>query len=343
MDTSAWKTHCFGRQLVDLPPDARIIQRYELLSEEVQRLQGDIAVGKAQIEAREQALKAEKHETAGSMFIREVPLANGSVALISYNRAFNTNSLRVYTYLVAGGTEPRMYLYNTFVSLRLEKTAIAFFEFLSKNIRALAPNEIPNGQGFCIDGAFIAGNENRSESSMVDITLPNHPGAQIEIFATTQGEVEPSLLDRLKAEGLSALLARFNGLKVLRKGKHPVGELAAEEYLTVGEENGHRMYAFAWEVPGKASSVAEPNISVQLGVLDNSDEDEGPPPPPAFKSDEEALQLWDAIINSIRPRPGTADAPPAPPPQPLSNYSRQKAQSEQHALEDFLYTPPTRR
>jgi len=34
-------------------------------------------------------------------------------------------------------------------------------------------------------------------------------------------------------------------------------------------------------------------------------DDDSPPPAPAFKSDKAALELWDAIIDSIRLRPVT--------------------------------------
>ena len=39
----------------------------------------------------------------------------------------------------------------------------------------------------------------------------------------------------------------------------------------------------------------------------NSNEN-GKPPPPAFKSDKEALELWDTIVDSIRVRP-TSSSP----------------------------------
>lgn len=256
MDKTAWKTHCFGRYLVDLPPDARITQRYEIWSDEVERLEGDIAAGKAQIEAREQALKAEKHETAGSMFIRKIALANGSVALLSHYATFDTSALRMNTYLIAGGTEPKMYLYAGLVSLAREKTAIAFSQSLSENIRALAPGEIPSGQGFCIDSAFIAGNEHRSESFRVSIELPAHPGLDIEFAGSTRGKTTDGGLLRRLGSWHNGILQRIIGLKTLRKGKHDVGSLRADEYLMRGREKGHQLYTFLWEAPGKASSVA---------------------------------------------------------------------------------------
>lgn len=57
-----------------------------------------------------------------------------------------------------------------------------------------------------------------------------------------------------------------------------------------------------WEVQGKEESLTEPNLTAGLAVLERSNEN-GKPPPPAFKSDKEALELWDAIVDSIRVRP----------------------------------------
>ena len=51
-------------------------------------------------------------------------------------------------------------------------------------------------------------------------------------------------------------------------------------------------------------SLAHPTLSLEFNVLERDTDDEGKPPPPVFRSDQEALELWDAIIESIRLRPG---------------------------------------
>ncbi|MFX5756308.1 T6SS immunity protein Tli4 family protein, partial [Acinetobacter baumannii] len=91
------------------------------------------------------------------------------------------------------------------------------------------------------------------------------------------------------------------GMETLRKGKHPVGSLPGEEYLVAGSDKGQRGYTFMWEVQGKEESLTEPNLTAGLAVLERSNEN-GKPPPPAFKSDKEALELWDTIVDSIRVR-----------------------------------------
>ncbi|WP_201455288.1 T6SS immunity protein Tli4 family protein [Xanthomonas massiliensis] len=153
---------------------------------------------------------------------------------------------------------------------------------------------------------MIIGDEFRSESFNIGVTLPNHPGMNITLFATTQGEVDKeTLLDR--TAGTEAFLLA-KGAKRLRKGKRAAGGgvIPGEEYLVVGDEDGQRQYGFTWESPGKADSVAEPYMTVELQVLGQSVVDEDHPYKPAFASDEEALQLWDAILESLRPRPGAA-------------------------------------
>ncbi len=175
---------------------------------------------------------------------------------------------------------------------------------LSQQIRYRADAEIPTGPGYCIEDGFIAGKEHRSESFNIGVEFPAHPGAVLELFATTQGEVEPPLLERMKGEAAFQLIGRFAGVRTLRRDKRDVGPIKAEEYLIAANEEGQQLYSFAWEAPGKADSIAEPNITAGLGVLGQSVVDDEHPYKPAFKSDEEALELWDAIIASIRLRPG---------------------------------------
>lgn len=333
MDTSGWQTHCFGRYLVDLPSDAKVSTRFEIYSAELSRIKQIPESIPEVIDAREKELSSTKHEQGGNMLVRRVNHGSRSVDLLSWRRSYHKKSYWLETYFLADGKGPAYY-YSGIVSLEKEKSALNFVDDLSKNLHALPPGKIPSGQGYCIDGAYLAGNEDRSESFMVDVLLPQYPGVRFELFASTQGEVDPPLLERLKGEGIASLLGRFAGIKTLRKGEHAVGELPGEEFLTVASEKGQRLYTFTWETPGKASSVAYPQIAAHLNMLDAEPKESSPP---AFTSDQQALQVWDALINSIRPRPGTADAPPpSPPPRPQGYRSDEEISSEMRAFNHFL-------
>lgn len=88
MDKTGWKTHCFGRYLIDLPPDARINAKYKLWGAEIIRLKGYLPdMLKAEVDKREALLRAQKHRKEPSMFLRRVDTGarNRSEVLVSWN------------------------------------------------------------------------------------------------------------------------------------------------------------------------------------------------------------------------------------------------------------------
>jgi len=130
------------------------------------------------------------------------------------------------------------------------------------------------------------------------------------------------------------------GIETLRKRERG-GAIPADEYLLAGSAKGQRTYTFLWEAQGKDESVYEPHLKVELSVEEADDDDDGKPPVPAFKSDKAALELWDAIIDSIRLRPVSATGrddnaglPSSPTgPQQMANNP---AVDDDYALGEFL-------
>lgn len=302
MDKTGWKTHCIGRFLVDLPPQARVNPTYKIWGEEIKRLSGETPDSLAtRIDKREQELKARRHETEGSMFIRRVEHGNGSLSLLSWSRPYNKILMRMDSYLVTSGNW-RAFQYSAPIDPDSQQPAIGLAENLSKDARSREPADIPKDPGYCVDGGFIAGSELRAESFDVEVVLPAHHGVSITLTAMTQAELDSdTLLDRA-AEVERDLHA--HGGKTLRKRQRDVGPIRAQEFLAVNDEEGQRIYAFAWESPGKVDSLAEPHLRAELNAFGQSVVDEDHPYQPPFKSDEEAIDLWDAIIESIRQRPG---------------------------------------
>ncbi|MGA3703920.1 T6SS immunity protein Tli4 family protein [Ralstonia nicotianae] len=303
MDKTGWTTYCFGRYLVDLPRQAKVSSVYKIRGKAIELIPGeDQAKLKSRIDRREAELRTEKHETQGSMFFRRINLNNGSEILFSWSSPYSKVMLRSDVYLVAAGAT-RVFRYGGDVSTDRENVAIQNAADLAVNIQSLADKKIPVEPGFCIDKGFIAGSEYRSEGFQVGITLPQYPNALITIDASTGAE-QDKLLERVGNFFSTAVTGAVTGLKVLRKGQRNVGSIQAEEYATAASGNGQRVYAFAWESQGKDKSLSQQNIAAALKVLEQPVVTEHTPYRPAFKSDEEALQLWDAIVDSIRLRPG---------------------------------------
>lgn len=150
-----------------------------------------------------------------------------------------------------------------------------------------------------VDGTMFADNVFNRESWSISAEFAGKPDVHFGISAFAQKQVEEPLRKRT-ADVHASLLARFVGLSHLRNRERPVGPIWGEEILTAGTEKGKRAYAFKWEAPGKANSLAEPNINIELGVIESAYETNKE----SFATDEEALELWDAIVDSIRLRPG---------------------------------------
>lgn len=304
MDKTGWTTHCFGRFLVDLPPQVEVRAAYKIWGDEIKRLYETPTSLATTLNKREQELKAKKHETEGDMFIRRIEHDGRSTSLLSWYSKNSKRGMLLESYLVSK-PDWQAFQNNGEVSPSKEQSAIGIADKLANNIRSRAPNEIPTGPGFCIDGGFIAGNAYQSEEFLVGVKFPDHPDVNFDIMAST-GAAENRLLERMNNFFQTEVAGPVTGIKTLRKGQRNVGPIQAEEYLIAASDQGQRVYSFAWESQGKDESLAEPSFSVGLGVLERDTDDAGNPPPPAFKSDEQALELWDAIIESIRLRPGAA-------------------------------------
>ncbi|MGV2865969.1 T6SS immunity protein Tli4 family protein [Achromobacter sp. AGC39] len=306
MNEDGWTTHCFGRFAIDLPGNAVIRPSYRLWGFQLEPLGIPASAFGNILDAQEIALKAQHHlNSNGSMFLRRIDFGSKSIGLFSWNSEVSTRVYRLDTYAIA---EPAGSIYRLQVRVSDDREELALNQARSwtSNLRSREPLEIPTDPGFCIDGAFIAGSAFQVEEFEVGVTFPNHPGAQF-LFRSSTGAEENRLLERMGGflMGVAKLVA---GMTTLRKGERNIGPIQAEEYATAGSQEGQRLYSFTWESQGKDDSITEPNLAAQLGVLGRDRDNQGNPPPPAFASDAEAVALWDAIVESIRLRPGAAGA-----------------------------------
>ncbi|WP_439686631.1 Tle cognate immunity protein 4 C-terminal domain-containing protein [Cupriavidus oxalaticus] len=293
-----WRTRAIGRHLVDVPEDARLIESYKYNRVKIEPLP-DVRSREAfdrLIALREQTLRSSKHAKHGSMFIERVPHANGSATLISWDDPELEIFYQFETYFRAGSVFLR---YAGEVSPSLRESALSVVERLSREWREIPSGEVPAGIGYVADKAILAGAKLNFESWEMVIRLSGKPDVSLVITSYVQRSVEPGL--RKRAGGiLAGLLGAVAGVVQLRNRSRPVGPIDADEILVAGTQDGKRTYGFKWEAPGKADSLAEPNLNVSLQVGESA----YPTNKESFASDEEALELWDAVVSSLRLRPG---------------------------------------
>ncbi|WP_019448887.1 T6SS immunity protein Tli4 family protein [Cupriavidus sp. BIS7] len=293
-----WKTIAIGRHLVDVPETAKLIPQWKYNGVPIE-FRDDVVTDEDyddMVAEREQELRAAKHNKYGSLFVQRVPHANRSVTLVSWNRPGGTIVYRFDTYFRLG---TQTLVYAGEVTDDLRDTALSTCEKLSQSWRAVDDGTIPEGPGFVARNVMLARTLFNPESWSLSIRLAGKPDAWIEVSAYALSAAEPGLRER--AGGLlTSLLGSFVGMHQLRNRARPVGPIVADEILVAGTENGKRLYAFKWEAPGKAYSLAEPQLNAEIIVIDSAYKTNQE----SFTSDDEALELWDALVESIRLRPG---------------------------------------
>jgi len=338
MDKSGWITHCYGRFLIDFPPQAKINAGYYLWDDDIEALDDSPEALVTRIDQREKELKSERHKKIqGSMFLRRLDLKDGSTGLLSWKSNASVEMYLLDTYAISKPTW-RAYRWKGGVTQDREAAGIESATSLAHNLRSREINEIPTEPGFCIDRAYIAGDSFQIEDFDIGVTFPEHPRTFLA-FRSSTGAEEDRLLDRVSGflMGAAKMVA---GIETLRKRERG-GAIPADEYLLAGSAKGQRTYTFLWEAQGKDESVNEPHLKVELSVEEADVDDDAAPPAPAFKSDKAALELWDAIIDSIRLRPVSATGhdnnagTPSPPKSP-QQMANNPAVDDDYALGEFL-------
>ncbi|HEP6425810.1 T6SS immunity protein Tli4 family protein [Burkholderia cenocepacia] len=294
-----WKTRAIGRHLVDVPDEAAVVEAYKYNNVKIDLLPKITTQARFddQVSRKERELREAKHISRGNMFVERVPHANGSVTLISWSDPdLDYEYYRFDTYFRAGSNS---LLYSGEVSPDRKATALALRQVLSREWHEIPSGELPEGIGFVAGDTILVDNDFNRESWELNIRLPNRPDVWFRLTAYAQKSVGPGL--RTRAGGiLPALLGMVAGVGQLRNRARPVGPIEADEILVAGSQDGKRTYGFKWEAPGKAYSLAEPNLNASLRVgesayLTNKE---------SFANDGEALELWDGVVDSIRLRPG---------------------------------------
>ncbi|WP_213303568.1 T6SS immunity protein Tli4 family protein [Paraburkholderia sacchari] len=291
-----WKTHAIGRHLVDVPASAQLVETWKYHKDPIELLTpGDNTQFGQLVSQREAQLKAQVQRSGKTSFVERALLLNGSVALVSWYRPYNESDYALETYFRAGKEILRS---PGAVTVGKKEKALEFLKRCSDKWREIPDGQIPEGIGFVVGNTILADNIPTYESWHLLIQLAGKPDVTFQVSGFV-GAADEGL--RKRAGGiLASMLGMAAGLSQLRNHARPVGPIQADEILVAGNQNGKRGYGFKWEAPGKDYSLAEPNLNVSLQVRESAYATNRE----SFSSDDEALELWDTVVNSIRLRAG---------------------------------------
>lgn len=305
---------CFGRFMIDFPSSAVVAgHRSEFMFGMIQseRTSPDVDAFSQVMQRREDEVKLGIKNDDYRFVSTRSPTISSRI-FVSEDEAFGRRLFQVEFHSLQQGVHFSLSRgpYN-------EKTIDQAVERIQlnllPNLRARAASEIPTDPGLCIKHGFIAsdGSERASESVEISLDFEHWPDMELTIKSSMVYVAEPSLLDRVNsAEVPVEYLPLLRHIKTIRKGRRDVGDYTGEELLEMlPSDGGYMTHAFRWESHFELDDPFKPALVVELTTGRRSGWDNKRP----TISEQEAVELFDAVVNSIRLRP-TTPAKPAPEP-----------------------------
>lgn len=303
------KCVCFTRFIMDVPADATVVYGRMTVDAEIERYVERAFEAEKIIE-----LQMSENREGYRLFGRSGEIDKLAEAPISTNddrvkhvvgiTGFNKYSLD--TFVVLGRD---VYVLNSKGILRRE-----IYKFMRDNevvasmLLIRLENEIPEEEGVCIDGAFTPQNPD-FENIELGVRLAEFPDVHLSIsiikhsdYAEPQEEFlirHNEALNRSRASGLGEWVDR---LRFLRKAQRRINGWNGYEILTQfpAWESAKEGHQFAFWSTGAPNDPLHPQVDIKLdtGIKGNSTRGV-----PSSLTDDEAIALWDRLLNSIRIRP----------------------------------------
>jgi len=318
---------CIGRYLIDLPRTMFLNSEYRSVIEGVtiNITPRSKTVFEYELFEREEALK--KTHMAGQPnlpFLKSIEVVQNGILGKIFNRAENIGvadfgrTLELHAWrdgyfikMEINALDSTDKKYDDDAQIRSLGTdtpeKLSFLNQLLVRTNGRDDLAIPAGQGVCIPNGFIKGPATDKE----DIGMAYELAEDVFFnFNTDSGLVqETNLLER--GREINTMLEASQG-RTVRKGRRDVNGQKIEEWLMAGKTNnkidGNQ---FTLEINSKTSSAKTPLLIVDLHNGLRAPRPERPydaPFPPdiekATLSEAEAVALWDAVTQTLRPRPG---------------------------------------
>jgi hypothetical protein len=315
----AVSTFCTGHFLIDVPAGSVLSggnYRYDFA-----RLDKPKAMSLEEFHAEmvttEKKLRSTKHEREPSLLRTLIKPDPYSWIFVYWEESFVTSIAEVDGYRWIDGTR---YLFKSEAGMSkppsgtksYQEDAIDRMKAILAGLRKRSTHEIPSEPGYCFEGGFIANPEWEMEEAAIDIDIAGHPDAFVSVwfYPLSRRAHSAPLLDRVGGV-LQALGRMATSVHVLRRGDRQVGPYKGQEFLvTAPSSGGLRGHSFIWETEGDGT-LDTPALKIELTT---GHRDKNGNPQQTRLTDEQAMKLWDDVLNSFRLRPTVAPQPSSPSP-----------------------------
>jgi hypothetical protein len=300
--TAKMKPFCFGRYLVDVPADAEVaLASAEFGMVKIERVAGYDSEDEFRnsVAAREESLRAGTHATEGSKLRSSKSVGGAATRLLVYRTEEKGTYVSTMEMLVSA---PRSVAWLLKAEVADEDVASASETFISLGA-VIEPRDmsvVPKIAGGCVhDGIVKIATKDREtyrgEARNQSLSW------SISFLSETSGARE-------KAQGLLARVDRAidmagssSNIKRIRHAPIKLDGRNGEEAVGLYPTNDAMVLDAKLELYGN-KTPQQPTIKVHMEV--------GWPNKPSasdprkFLDQKQALEIWDAVIKSLRPRPG---------------------------------------
>ena len=304
------KPVCLGRFVIDVPVDTQVVWGGATFAGDLEVLEGGANRILSDAEKKRAEVKSVKHEERpGSLLIDEIRESNHRVTLIFWDDPASVYSSQAWTFLKV---EPHGFISRNGID-NTEGGDITFkseavknkTNYVSKHLRARAPDEIPTAPGVCIDHGFIADDSGKyQEIFQVGFRFPSMPDLSFSISSNKDAQRDEGLLARAKEVEKRVRGTEYEtGLKHLRKlrqGKREIGRWQGEELLYAYDDKAEgRHQEFKLESQGVRFDKNQPFWTAELhtGVVGNRAGSRA-----SGLTDDEAIVVWNTLLHSLRLR-----------------------------------------
>ncbi|MFV5215893.1 T6SS immunity protein Tli4 family protein [Azonexus caeni] len=179
-----------------------------------------------------------------------------------------------------------------------------------ERVRGRADNEVPTEQGVCIHNGFVLGPPSDEEEVLVSYHQKDSQDVYFSLETASNFREDTNLLDR--GRQIEAGAAEADGHTV-RKGRHEAHGIKYDEWLLTGKTTDRvKGQLFSFEANSKLGNAKAPIIMItfhngyRIPAAPRTMEESAvlPDITQATLSEAESVALWDAVIPTLRPRPG---------------------------------------
>lgn len=314
MNTIPLQPVCIGRIQADLPRlGARSwAQSFDL--SEVERMASVRTRDEfwSRVHARKNELESSPHDIEPNRMSRFLKVGEDAAIILYREHEGSKRAHRMQRYLWLGEAG---YGFQTGAMREHLTRDLTRFERVFNTLRPLDDGRLPQQRGFCIDGALVHGEVGRI-SAGVSVNVPGWNNVRIWAGATEgaadgeaarrQAAPADTELDR-EREAMATVQREDPGASgdpvyprqfdVLRQRERPLEGIPGREVVWRKElNNGAVTYTFRWKSEGDVNGAPTATLGLDAG--------ERHKPTDPLPDEQALVALWDAMLNSVRRRPG---------------------------------------